>query len=179
MAVVVGNTLIDNAADTEDAAIPGPAGINIYSLLPISGNMVVGNSIQNEALDVVVHAPKLPVPSTAILALVGFNSLQGNGVGAANLGAGSTVLAPENFWSCPNGPTIAGSCSTVSGQNVHWGAMDQQCLADLAQLLSQLNRHRRKGRCPHAVPSPSRYMLLKVCVVTPSSRVMVIFTGST
>ena len=118
--VLVGNTLIDNAADSEDAATPGPAGINIYSLMPISGNMVVGNSIQNETLDVVVHAPAIPVPSTAVPALVEFNSLEGNGVGVANLGAGSTVVAPENFWSCPNGPTITGSCSTVSGPNVQW-----------------------------------------------------------
>ena len=118
--VLLSNTLINNAADTEDAATPGPAGINIYSLMPISGNMVVGNSIQQESFDVVVHAPAIPVPSTAVPAVVQFNSLEGNGVGVANLGVGSTVNAFENFWSCPNGPTITGSCSTVSGPNVLW-----------------------------------------------------------
>ncbi len=119
--ILVGNTLINNAADSADAHTPGPTGINIYSLMPISGNMVVGNSIQNEAVDVAIHAPAIPVPSTAVPALVEFNSLEGNGVGIGNYGVGSTVIAPENFWSCPNGPTITGSCSTVSGPNVQWG----------------------------------------------------------
>ncbi len=118
--MLIGNTLIDNAADTEDAYTPGPTGINIYSLMPISGNMVVGNSIQNESIDVAVHAPAIPIPSAAVPAVVEFNSLEGTGIGVANYGAGSRVVAPENFWSCPNGPTIAGSCSMVSGPNVQW-----------------------------------------------------------
>ena len=111
--VLLGNTLINNAADTEDAKTGGATGINIYSLMPISGNMVVGNSIQQEGFDVVVHAPAIPVPSTAVPAVVQFNSLEGSGIGVANLGPGSTVNAAENFWSCPNGPTISGSCSMV------------------------------------------------------------------
>ncbi len=118
--MLVANTLINNAADTEDAATPGPTGINIYSLMPISGNMVIGNSIQGESVDVAVHAPALPIPSPAMPALVQFNSLGGNGIGVANLSPVSTVNATENFWSCPNGPTISGSCSMVSGPNVLW-----------------------------------------------------------
>lgn len=118
--LVLGNTLINNAADTEDAATPGPTGVNIYSLLPVSGNMVIGNSIQGEAVDVAVKAPGIPEPSTLVPAVVQFNSLGGNGVGVLNASDGTTVNAVENFWSCPNGPTITGSCSMVSGPNVLW-----------------------------------------------------------
>jgi parallel beta-helix repeat protein len=118
--LLVGNTLINNAADTEDAATPGPTGVNIYSLMPISGNMVIGNSIQNEAVDVAVHAPAIPIPGAPVPAQVQFNSLEGNGIGVWNASAGATVNATENFWSCPNGPTLTGSCSTVSGANILW-----------------------------------------------------------
>ena len=114
--MLVANTLINNAADTEDAATPGPTGINIYSLMPISGNMVIGNSIQGEAVDVAIHAPAIPIPNAPSPALVQFNALEGNGIGVDNLSAGSSVNATENFWSCPNGPTIAGSCSTLPGR---------------------------------------------------------------
>ena len=34
---IIGNTITRNAADTEDAATPGPAGINIYSVAPVTG----------------------------------------------------------------------------------------------------------------------------------------------
>ncbi len=118
--MLVANTLINNAADTADAATPGPTGINIYSLMPISGNMVVGNSIQGEAIGVVVHAPAIPIPNAPSPALVQFNSLGGNGIGVDNLSVGAPVNATENFWNCPNGPTITGSCSTVAGSNVIW-----------------------------------------------------------
>jgi parallel beta-helix repeat protein len=118
--LVVGNTLINNAADTADAATPGPTGVNIYSLMPVSGNMVIGNSIQNEAVDVAVHAPAIPIPNAPVPAQVQFNSLEGNGLGVWNASAGATVNATENFWSCPNGPTLTGSCSMVSGANILW-----------------------------------------------------------
>lgn len=118
--MLVANTLINNAADAEDAATPGPTGINIYSLMPISGNMVIGNSIQQEAVDVAIHAPAIPIPNAPSPALVQFNSLGGNGVGVGNLSVGAPVNATENFWSCPNGPTVTGSCSMVAGPNVLW-----------------------------------------------------------
>ncbi len=118
--MLVSNTLINNAKDEGDAATPGPTGINIYSLMPIAGNMVIGNSIQGEALDVAVHAPAAQIPTNAVPAVVQFNSLEGNGIGVDNLSPTSTVNATENFWSCPNGPTISGSCSTVAGPNVLW-----------------------------------------------------------
>ncbi len=109
--VLIGNTVVGNGPDTEDAATPGPAGINIYSATPQAGNMVVGNNFQNEAYDVTVNVPVLPVQ-------VKFNSLVGTGVGVGNLGVGP-VIATENWWSCPGGPGAAG-CSTVFGPSVVW-----------------------------------------------------------
>src|SRR5579875_1019907 len=95
--MLVANTLTNNAADTADAATPGPTGINIYSLMPISGNMVIGNSLQQEAVDVAIHAPAIPIPNAPSPALVQFNSLGGNGIGVDNLSVGAPVNATENF----------------------------------------------------------------------------------
>ena len=108
--MLVGNTVVSNGPDTQDAATPGTAGINIYSLTPVTGNMFVGNHVQNEAYDVAV---KVPAPVQ-----VQFNSLSGSGVGVANLGVGP-VIATENWWSCPAGPGAAG-CSSVFGPSVQW-----------------------------------------------------------
>ena len=110
--VLIGNTLVNNGPDTQDAATPGTAGINLYSATPQSGNMVVGNHVQNEQYDVTVNIPGAAVQ-------VQYNSLNGTGGGVANLGMGS-VNATENWWSCPAGPTATGSCSTVSGPAVLW-----------------------------------------------------------
>ncbi len=110
--MIVGNTVVNNAADTEDAATPGPTGINIYSAGSVKGTIISGNSIQSESLDVVVHDPSP--------AQVNFNGLLGLGVGVANLGAG-LVDASSNWWSCPNGPVLPGSCSLVSGAGVQAG----------------------------------------------------------
>ena len=107
--LIVGNTLVNNGADTAAAATPGPTGVNVYALTAQSGNMIIGNAVQGESVDVAVHMPaQLQVE---------FNSLGGNGNGVANLGIGS-VLAAQNFWSCPNGPTIPGSCSLALGSNI-------------------------------------------------------------
>ena len=114
--MVVGNTLVNNGKDSEDAATPGPTGINIYSLTPVTGNMFSGNSIQNETVDVAVHVPAL--------VQVNFNALLGSGMGVDNIGM-APVDATSNWWSCPNGPVLPGSCSSVSG-NVDWLPVLQQ-----------------------------------------------------
>lgn len=110
--VVVGNTISNNAADTEDAFTPGPTGINIYSAGPVNGTIISGNAINGENFDVTVNDPS-PVQAQ-------FNGLLGLGVGLANLGAG-LVDASSNWWSCPSGPTIPGSCSMVYGAGVQAG----------------------------------------------------------
>jgi hypothetical protein len=107
--MIVGNTVVSNGPDSADAATPGPTGINLYSLIPVTGNIISGNSIQGESYDVMVKVPAL--------VQVNFNGLLGLQTGVGNLGAGP-VDATENWWSCPNGPSIAGSCSFPSGNNV-------------------------------------------------------------
>lgn len=108
--VIVGNTIVNNGPDSGDAATPGPAGINVYSLVPQTGNIISGNSIQGESYDVVVKDPAL--------VQVNFNALQrfggGAGVGLDNLGAG-VVDATENWWACSTGAMLSVSCSAAVG----------------------------------------------------------------
>ena len=103
--MIVGNTVTDNAQDTEDAFTPGPTGINVYSAAPATGNIVSGNAIQSESYDVAVHVP-VPVQ-------VQFNALVGPKTGLLNMGTGA-VIGANNWWGCPTGPTLAGTCSTAS-----------------------------------------------------------------
>jgi Right handed beta helix region len=110
--VILLNHIYGNAADTEDAATPGPTGINIHSLVPIYGTVISQNTIEDEAVDV---AFKAPVVSQL---LVHFNNVESTGIGVDNLGAG-TVVATDNWWNCAGGPGASG-CTTVSGTNVIW-----------------------------------------------------------
>ena len=109
--MIVGNTIANNGADTADAATPATTGVNVYSLMPVTGNIISGNEVQNEAYDVVVNNPAF--------VQVEFNSLLGTGAGVDNLGSGS-VDATNNWWGCTNGPTLAGSCTSVAGSAVAW-----------------------------------------------------------
>lgn len=107
--LVVGNTVVSNGAYTGGAVTSGPTGVAVDSAAFATGNMVVGNTVQLEATDVAV--------ATAAPVQVQFNALQGSGNGVANLGRGS-VVATQNFWSCPIGPTVPFACSGVFGPNV-------------------------------------------------------------
>ena len=107
--VIVGNHISGNAADTADAATPGPTGINLYSVGPVWGTVISQNVIDDEAVDVAFKAPAGHVE-------VHLNDFLDMGVGVDNLGAG-TVNATENWWKCPHGPG-AGGCTTVGGTGV-------------------------------------------------------------
>jgi parallel beta-helix repeat protein len=106
--MLIGNTIVDNGADTADAATPGPTGINVFSVVPATGNIISGNSIQRETNDVAVNVP--------VLVQVQFNNLLGQGAGVNNLGAGP-VDAVWNWWGCPHGPE-SHNCSNAEGANV-------------------------------------------------------------
>ena len=107
--VIVGNHFSGNAADTADAATPGPTGINIYSVAPIHGTVISQNVFDNEAVDVAFKAP------TGLLS-VHFNDFGTHKVGIDNLGAGM-INATENWWNCPAGPG-GDRCATVVGSGV-------------------------------------------------------------
>ena len=106
--VIVGNRISGNGADTDDAATPGPTGINVFGLASITGTVITGNVIEDEADDIVANTPGQ--------VNVHLNDLLGgdNDVGVGNIGTG-TVDATENWWGCPQGPADTGGCTRVIG----------------------------------------------------------------
>ena len=102
---IVGNYISGNGADTEDAATPGPTGINIYGFSPISGTVISQNVIKSEAVDIAVNT------SAEVDAYQ--NNLNGGGFGVDNLGPG-IVNAANNWWGCAHGPGMPG-CAAVGG----------------------------------------------------------------
>lgn len=107
--VIMGNFISGNAADTADAATPGTAGINVYSVAPVYGTQILENTIENEAIGVVMNNG-----GGMDLHL---NNLPASGVGVANLSTSGAVSATLNFFGCPAGPGTT-ACSSVSGNNV-------------------------------------------------------------
>lgn len=105
---IIGNHIYGNAADTEDAFTSGPTGINLYSTAPVTGTVISGNDIDNEAIGIAFKAPSGQMN-------VHFNNLP-PGVGIDNLGMG-TVDATENWWGCFKGPG-SGHCASVTGSGV-------------------------------------------------------------
>ncbi len=108
--VIVGNTISGNGADTMDAATSNTAGINVFGVSAASGTIISGNTINDEALDVVVNTP------TSVD--VNLNNLLGKGVGVQIPSPSTaTVNATQNFWGCAKGPGSKG-CTTASGAAV-------------------------------------------------------------
>lgn len=105
---IIANQISGNHADSDDAATPGPTGINIFGVSPIIGTTISQNIIRDEAVDVAIKTPAEVD--------VHLNNLLGEKVGLANLGSGM-VDASENWWGCATGPGSRG-CSSVAGPNV-------------------------------------------------------------
>jgi len=106
--MIVGNFISGNAADTEDAATGGPTGINLYSVAPVTGTVIIKNHFDDESFNIVFKAPSGLVSAH----LNNFSS----GVGVDNMGTGA-VDATENWWGCGAGPASA-NCASVEGSNV-------------------------------------------------------------
>jgi len=109
--VIVGNHISGNGADVGDTPTPGPTGINLNSGgggTTITGTVIWGNVIENEAVDVAINTP-------ADVDLH-FNNLLGDEVGVDNLGSG-VISATNNYWGCFAGPGSQ-KCSSVSGTGV-------------------------------------------------------------
>lgn len=105
---VVGNHIHGNAADTEDAATSGPTGINLFSTAPVTGTVISGNDIDNEAIAIAYNVPSGQLN-------VHFNDLP-HSIGIDNIGTG-TVDATENWWNCLTGPG-SGHCASATGTNI-------------------------------------------------------------
>ncbi|HLG94870.1 MAG TPA: right-handed parallel beta-helix repeat-containing protein [Bryobacteraceae bacterium] len=106
--VIIGNTIANNAADTEDAVTPGTTGINIFSNAPITGTVISQNTINQEELGVVFNAPGGQVSA----ALNNFFT----SVGIQNLGSG-TITGTQNWWGCTGGPNTQG-CALSRGAGI-------------------------------------------------------------
>jgi parallel beta-helix repeat protein len=108
--VITRNRISGNGADTDDAATPGPTGINIFGVSPITGTVISENVIDDEAVDIVTKTPAQVA--------VHLNDLLDGKIGVDNIGAG-TVDATENWWGCPGGPGEE-ECTTVSGPGISY-----------------------------------------------------------
>lgn len=106
--VIAGNRISGNGADTDDAATPGPTGINVFGLAPVTGTIISENVIDDEAVDIATNTPAQ--------VNVHLNDLLDGKIGVDNIGAG-TVDARENWWGCAGGPGDEG-CTTVKGAGV-------------------------------------------------------------
>ncbi|HSU33747.1 MAG TPA: right-handed parallel beta-helix repeat-containing protein [Bryobacteraceae bacterium] len=111
--VILGNDISANAADTEDAATPGPTGINIYSVVPMTGTLISQNVIHQEDYDIFI---KIPGPADTPAVLIHLNDILDNGVGLQNAGA-AQVDATQNWWGCNGGPGANG-CTTIVAADV-------------------------------------------------------------
>jgi hypothetical protein len=103
--LIAGNRISGNGADTEDAETPGPTGINVFGVAPITGTIISGNVIDDEAVDIATNTPAQ--------VNVHLNNLLGGQIGVDNLDSG-TVDATENWWGSPRGPGTGGA-TTVNG----------------------------------------------------------------
>ena len=105
--VIVGNTIYGNAADTEDAFTKGPTGIDIYSVGPVTGIIISGNTFSDEAFNVVFNAPgSLDVH---------YNNFNDTTVAIDNASTG-TVNATLNYFSCSG--ASSSQCASNVGANV-------------------------------------------------------------
>ncbi len=106
--IIVGNVISGNGADTDDAATPGTAGINIFSKAAVTGTVISENSISDEHIGIEFNAPSggVQVSLNNILAPLGINNANGG-----------TVDAAENWWGCTPGPNVGG-CSLTAGSGV-------------------------------------------------------------
>jgi parallel beta-helix repeat protein len=105
---IVANYIADNGADTNDAETPGPTGINVFGVTPITGTTITQNVIEHEAVALAVRTPSQVDAH--------FNEFDNRRVGVANLDGG-TVDATANWWGCPGGPSAHG-CSSITGPDV-------------------------------------------------------------
>ena len=105
--IIIGNVISGNAADTADAATPGPTGINIFSVAPMNGTIVSQNVISQELVGLAHNAPG------QVGAFLN-NFMAATGI--SNLGTG-TVNGTQNWWGCAAGAN-SGGCALATGSGV-------------------------------------------------------------
>jgi hypothetical protein len=106
---IIDNRISGNGADTDDAATPGPTGINVFGVSPVTGTVITGNVIDDEAVDIATNTPAQ--------VNIHLNDLLGERIGVDNLNKGGTVDATENWWGSPRGPGTR-EATTANGPGV-------------------------------------------------------------
>jgi parallel beta-helix repeat protein len=106
---IIANYIAGNGADTNDAETPGPTGINVFGVTPITGTTISQNVIADEDVAIAVR--------TSSDVAAHFNNFLTHHVGVLNLDGG-TVDAAENWWGCPAGPGAHGGCAAASGSGI-------------------------------------------------------------
>ncbi len=110
---VIGNYIHDNGADTGDAATAGPTAISIYSVIPITGIVVVNNIISNEQIGISFNSAATGTNAPAQMQ-THFNSFNDQTTGISDIGA-ATVDGTLNWWGCVAGPGQNGCSSVTAG----------------------------------------------------------------
>ena len=108
---VIANEIRGNGADTEDAATAGPTGINVYSVVPVTGIVIANNVIEDETIGIsfksAATAAGAPPQMQAHL-----NLFQAGTIGISDIGA-ATIDGTLNWWGCSRGAG-EGSCATTT-----------------------------------------------------------------
>jgi nitrous oxidase accessory protein NosD len=110
---VIDNHFRGNGADTEDAATAGPTGINIYGVLPLTGMVVTGNVMEDEAIGISFNTPAT-APNAPPQLQAHLNQFDPKTIGISTLGT-ATVDGTLNWWGCPQGPAVANCATATSG----------------------------------------------------------------
>ena len=105
--VIVGNQISGNGPDAGD---PGPTGIHVSSVVPITGLVISDNTISGEKVSIAIAA--------AGEVRIQRNSLGGM-LGVDNMGT-AAVYADSNWWGCNGNPTyslsVFAGCSLTAGK---------------------------------------------------------------
>jgi nitrous oxidase accessory protein NosD len=110
---VIDNVLRSNGADTEDAATAGPTGINIYGVQALTGMVVTGNVMEDEAIGISFNSPATATGAPPQLQ-AHLNQFDPKTIGISTLGT-ATVDGTLNWWGCAKGPGVANCATTTAG----------------------------------------------------------------
>jgi parallel beta-helix repeat protein len=102
---IIDNVISGNGSDKAPTATTGTTGIHVFGVSAVTGTIIVGNTIKDESVDIVVNTPANVSGH--------LNDLKGSGGGVVNLSTGTTD-ATQNWWGCAKGPDTKG-CSGTSG----------------------------------------------------------------
>ena len=129
---IIGNDFSGNGPDNPGAPTPGPTGINISSVAPITGTVVEQNTFSNEAIDIGFTAP------AGSQLTAHFNNFSKRI--AIDNGGSAPIDATENWWGCAAGPGHNG-CATIQGSNASFTPWLTTPFASIGELISKFAHH--------------------------------------